>query len=1121
MSVERRIVTILFADLVDFTPLSERLDAEDVATIQDAYFAVVRETVGRYGGSLEKFIGDAVMAAFGLGGTHDDDPAVRAIRAGLAMINGVDSLGARLGLDIDALRIRVGVNTGEVVVADAVPGEGQGTQAGRVTGDVVNVAARLQASSVPGRVLVGESTALAVAEAIELDPPQRVMLKGKAEAIRAALVAGVRSSPSRELAMGGMTAPTIGRGAELDLLRAAADRAAVGGVERILIVAPPGVGKSRLLREVSTNLAAGPPARPALDWRTRSRPDPGRPFPLVHDLLLEAMDGARAGKDLRRGDFEEMAIAAGASSARAAVLAGAVWGLIEPSATRDSDGHAAVDRDALFADWSAALRVLAEGRTVRWWAEDVHWAGIDELAFAEALAGDPDWSGLLVIASARPSIGEGLGADWRRLDLAPLPPAAAGELIEALVGGAIPGDLVEEIAVRSDGNPLFVEELLRTWVSVGILQRDDALDRWRLATSPAAIALPASIQAIYAAQLDDLPGEARATARRASVAGRRFPVAALARIVSDGAAASVDELARRSIVTGPTPDDLLGDMFTYRHALVRDAGYASLARAERAELHLRLARWLEEAAGSHADSVAGAIGGHYADALGNASAVAMTVGDGLDRDALTGLASIWLERAGDRALASGALDGARSAFRRSIDLSGSADPATLGRRQARLGDSLLGTGSLDEAVEAYEGAVESFTTALPATVRGPERVRLLRQLAAAARAVGRARFEQTRFGDSEAIAARVGAVVGNDDEAARIPLELTSIEARMALSNAPKALVTEAAAVRRRAESIDDPNLLLAAIQTDVTVRTEAGLAGAQDWRELADRFAAVGRSADAADALINALSMTADDDEFELLASQADDVVDAHGLKESQAWLGLVHASRFFVRGAWDDAIERAVFALDVGERHGYHRAVVRTWFVLSPIAAARNEVDLLRRASTWFAARELDGTFPDSPYGRLMHQAVNVDLAGAGLHAPGLPEIGWLEPSFGLGYAGPDWRAAIERVVGALVSADRIEDARRAISIVESVPVQADDPLGSTSRALLGAWLAEAEGDPVRSAVVARAELANGGDGLAPWWAWRLLEAVVRSGGATPREVVRAAELATSLGLPAARSR
>jgi class 3 adenylate cyclase len=159
--VERRIVTILFADLVGFTSLSERLDPEDVVTIQDAYFGAVRDTIGRYGGQLEKFIGDAAMAVFGVPRGRDDD-AERAVRAGLALTAAVDQLGARLNLEAGNLRVRVGVNTGEVVYAL------DGPDAGRVTGDAVNTAARLQAAAEPGGILVGEETALAVTEAIEL-----------------------------------------------------------------------------------------------------------------------------------------------------------------------------------------------------------------------------------------------------------------------------------------------------------------------------------------------------------------------------------------------------------------------------------------------------------------------------------------------------------------------------------------------------------------------------------------------------------------------------------------------------------------------------------------------------------------------------------------------------------------------------------------------------------------------------------------------------------------------------------------------------------------------------------------------------------------------------------------
>src|ERR671911_1097525 len=215
-AVERRIVTVMFADLVGFTPLSEALDAEDVATVQDAYFASVRETVQRYGGVLEKFIGDAAMAVFGAPRTRDDD-AERAVRAGLALIGALEQLEARLGMAPQTLQLRVGVNTGEVVHATSGPDEG------RVTGDTVNTAARLQAAARPGTVLIGELTALTVAETIETEQIGSVELKGKAEPVRAWEASGARSQPSREDALGALKAPMLGRDAELGTLDDAID----------------------------------------------------------------------------------------------------------------------------------------------------------------------------------------------------------------------------------------------------------------------------------------------------------------------------------------------------------------------------------------------------------------------------------------------------------------------------------------------------------------------------------------------------------------------------------------------------------------------------------------------------------------------------------------------------------------------------------------------------------------------------------------------------------------------------------------------------------------------------------------------------------------------------------
>jgi class 3 adenylate cyclase len=249
--MERRIVTVLFADLVGFTPLSERLDAEDVGTIQDAYFGAVLETIGRYGGQLEKFIGDAAMAVFGLPRTRDDD-AERAVRAGLALVHAIDALAGRIGLETSELQVRVGINTGEVVTSEASPGsatQGDGSADGRVTGDAVNTAARLQTAAPPGRVLLGETTALAVADSIELEAVGPVVLKGKAAPVQASLAVGARPARSRELAMGSLHAPLVGRAADLARLHLAADGARVGAAEGLLLVAPPGVGKSRLVEE--------------------------------------------------------------------------------------------------------------------------------------------------------------------------------------------------------------------------------------------------------------------------------------------------------------------------------------------------------------------------------------------------------------------------------------------------------------------------------------------------------------------------------------------------------------------------------------------------------------------------------------------------------------------------------------------------------------------------------------------------------------------------------------------------------------------------------------------------------------------------------------------------------
>jgi class 3 adenylate cyclase len=271
-NVDRRIVSVLFADVVGFTPLSERLDPEDVATIQDAYFTATRETIERHGGVVEKFIGDAVMAVFGTPLARDDD-AERAVHAGLALLAAIEQIGARLGMDAGTLQLRVGVNTGEVVHATGGP------DAGRVTGDTVNTAARLQTAARPGTVLIGELTSMSVAHAIDTLARGPIELKGKAEPMPVWEAVAIRPQPSREAALGSLHAPMVGRQAELAALRASLERVVKArGAERVVIVAPPGVGKTRLLAEFSA-------AARATILRARVRPQGTAPYETVAQLF--------------------------------------------------------------------------------------------------------------------------------------------------------------------------------------------------------------------------------------------------------------------------------------------------------------------------------------------------------------------------------------------------------------------------------------------------------------------------------------------------------------------------------------------------------------------------------------------------------------------------------------------------------------------------------------------------------------------------------------------------------------------------------------------------------------------------------------------------------------------
>lgn len=1099
--LERRIVTVLFADLVGFTPLSEGLDPEDVATIQDAYFAAVRDVMQRHGGQLEKFIGDAAMAVFGLPRSRDDD-AERAISAGLALIAAVESLGAQLGLEEGRLQVRVGVNTGEVVAAESGP------DVGRVTGDTVNVAARLQAAAQPSQVLVGELTAFGVAATVELLPVEPLTLKGKAAPVRAAIARGLLPQPDRSRAMGALSAPLVGRQDELAQL--AVSLAPDPGARSWLVVAPPGVGKSRLLAELAS--AAAPSAAV---WRAQVRVGGASPFEPVAQLLLAALETGGGQPDLVRSALLARLASASVIEARAVVLVDRTMTLVQPL---PDVGRQAADRDDQFAAWietfGALERTGPHDRSL-WIVEDLHWASPDLIAFLSAAAGTN--GSRAMVCSARPALlhdprADALLAGFSRLELEPLAAPDAATLVRRLVGGRLPKELVEQIATQSDGNALFIEELLRSWIGAGLLV-DEPGGGWRLASDPKELALPTTVQAIYAGQLDDLPTSARQLARRASVAGRRFLRQSLPALQLDDAAA-LDDLRSRALVIGPRPV-LLGDAFAYRHALLRDAGYASLARLERSDLHARLARWLEATAAERSRLIGAEIAQHYLDALAAMPQLAQVLPSGTRRDELATSAAIWLDRAAEQALRTAAPLTAAEQLRRAIELTPDDDLSALARRWLALAEAIGFSGGTKEALAALDRSIELFEPLLdaPAADAGSRD--------GYARAVslrGKLRIEQLQFREAEAAATAALARLGEEvDDLAAARVRYLRAWARVAYS--PMEDVAEdLIRVQAIAGVAGERQLELDAASMLDEIRIERGQITAQEFMDGRERVVELARSIGQprlAGAALRTVAVMGVEygraDVFERLA-EAVELAQAHALTEEVAWASYAATEVQFVLGDWDAAWRSGLEALEIAEAHDYHRPIVRTWSVLTAMAHAQGRVAELERAHDWFDPRR--AMFPDSPFGRIMHGAVDVRAAARGLRESFVSDASLLD-GFSEAPGLPSWLAAAEEIVGECwIDGQQLDLATRAVELLRRWQAMTS-PLGLASIDLLDARLRLALGDSPAAISLAREALARATSIGAAWWQVRALRLLAAQDAATADELDRAQRLAAQLSL------
>lgn len=686
-TTERRVVSVVFADLADFTALSERLDAEDVARIQDHYFARAAGVVSAHGGQVEKFIGDAVMATFGAARAQDDD-AVQAVRSAAALVAAVAQSEGELGVPSGTLRLRVGVETGEVVVT-------RDPQGWRVTGDTVNTAARLQAAAGAGEVLLGPEAAFSVAHAFLVQAVGAIRLKGKADAVPTWRVVGERPDAVRGLSLHGLHAPLLGRADDLARIEGALRRGEAGGPATLLVVAPPGVGKTRLVDEAARRAAHE--GRPW--WTVRLAAEPDRGYGAVARLLAPAVAALRARRhdaDPTMGTADAVTEALtdlGYDVAHARVHAERAVALLEGT-TPDAEP---LD---LFTAWTAVLHA-ATGPSPVWLLEDAHLAGPDLWAFLRHAAAHRGPSGHLLVLTARPSSGlsEAVAPlSPEVLPLESLDPTVTERLVAHLVGPhVVPDPYLDGLVDASGGNPLFVEELLRSWIQSEVLRTDDA--GWTFVGQGRRL-VPTTVHAIYQGQLDALPADSRVVVERGSVPGITFPVDALPTLGVTEPDPSLAQLTGAGLLRGPH-EDHTGHAYTYRHALLRDTAYGSLARKDRAELHARFARWLG-AAGGAGPSGPELVGHHLALAAEALPATAAALADGTSAQALVAEASALLEEAARTHLVSSPLRAA-SLLRRVLDLPGAQGADHL-RRELLLAEAERRSGHLRAAMEAFAHA---------------------------------------------------------------------------------------------------------------------------------------------------------------------------------------------------------------------------------------------------------------------------------------------------------------------------------------------------------------------------------------------------------------------------------
>jgi class 3 adenylate cyclase/tetratricopeptide (TPR) repeat protein len=665
---ERKVVTVLFADLVGFTSRAERMDPEDVRSLLAPYWQHLRGELERFGGTVEKFIGDAVMALFGAPVAHEDDPE-RAVRAALAIRD--------WAREEDDLQVRIAVNTGEaLVLLGARPAEGEGMAAG----DVVNTAARLQTAAPVNGVLVGEQTWRATRHSIDYTQRDSVTAKGKSEQLAVWEALQPRSIPTVETVS---AAPLVGRTEELDLLVSAFQRMRrEHRPQLVTVVGVPGIGKSRLVTELFGVVEADPEF---IAWRR------GRSLSYGEAISLWALgEIVKAELGVLESDSREETAKKLAESIAELVADDdeRAWleGQLAPLVGLPSQ---AVAREQRFGAWRRWVEALAEQRPLVLVFEDLQWADDELLDFVDELA---DWASevpLLIVCTTRPELLErrpAWGGGKRNaltISLGPLEDADTARIVAAALDRSVlPADTQSELLARADGNPLYAEQYARM-----------------LGEGSGTETLPDTVQGIIAARLDLLSAEEKSLLQEAAVVGRAFWPGAL-----DASQELLRSLLRKEFVRRERRSSVAGEEeYSFAHALVRDVAYGQIPRADRAAKHRAAATWIQTLPADRAADRAEMVAHHLGAAL--ELAAASSVAD----DGLRSQAREAFRDAGERAASLNALPSAVRHLSAALELTADDDPErprvllALGLALGQT-DHAAALPVLDEAAAALEAA---------------------------------------------------------------------------------------------------------------------------------------------------------------------------------------------------------------------------------------------------------------------------------------------------------------------------------------------------------------------------------------------------------------------------------